>query len=236
MARETACAVYHALLQTEHPSTVADIALSFGRWEEEATGDDRDRVGLRVWPRRRRTEDAHHRPRRVRMGRLGDRRSNAVPRRTPRHRSARRGVAGHRVRDRARPARRRASSPALRASSTPPPTCRRRSTRRPPGPERRNARHRPGIVARDLSPRDRAKSSRGRVGDRAHKLRHISLADALDLALLVAEQEPAKYPRVALRWHARYCAERDHITMAHLRPCLRCWLSQIQLRRRRSAT
>jgi hypothetical protein len=43
-------AVYHALLQTEHPSTVADIALSFGRWEEDATGDDRERVGLQVWP------------------------------------------------------------------------------------------------------------------------------------------------------------------------------------------
>jgi hypothetical protein len=45
-----AYAVYHALLQTEHPSTVADIALSFGPWDEDATGDDRSRVGLRVWP------------------------------------------------------------------------------------------------------------------------------------------------------------------------------------------
>ena len=45
-----AYAVYHALLQTEHPSTVADIALSFGSWDEDATGDDRSRVGLRVWP------------------------------------------------------------------------------------------------------------------------------------------------------------------------------------------
>jgi hypothetical protein len=27
--------------------------------------------------------------------------------------------------------------------------------------------------------------------------------------LLVAEQDPDKYPRVALRWHARYRAERD---------------------------
>ena len=45
-----AYAVYHALLQTEHPSTVADIALSFGRWDEDATGDDRSRVGLQVWP------------------------------------------------------------------------------------------------------------------------------------------------------------------------------------------
>ena len=45
-----AYAVYHALLQTEHPLTVADIALSFGSWDEDATGDDRNRVGLRVWP------------------------------------------------------------------------------------------------------------------------------------------------------------------------------------------
>jgi hypothetical protein len=45
-----AYALYHALLQTEHPSTVADIALSFGSWDEDATGDDRNRVGLQVWP------------------------------------------------------------------------------------------------------------------------------------------------------------------------------------------
>jgi len=45
-----AYAVYHALLQMEHPSTVADIALSFGSWDEGATGDDRSRVGLQVWP------------------------------------------------------------------------------------------------------------------------------------------------------------------------------------------
>lgn len=38
------------LVQTEHPSTVADIALSFGRWDEDATSDDRIRVGLQVWP------------------------------------------------------------------------------------------------------------------------------------------------------------------------------------------
>jgi hypothetical protein len=45
-----AYAVYHALLQTEHPSTAADIALSFGRWDDDATGDDRSRIGLQVWP------------------------------------------------------------------------------------------------------------------------------------------------------------------------------------------
>ena len=43
----------------------------------------------------------------------------------------------------------------------------------------------------------------------AHDLGRLNLADALDLALLVAEQEPERYYRVALRWHGRYCAERD---------------------------
>jgi hypothetical protein len=45
-----AYAVYHALLQTDHPSTVVDLALSVGSWDEDATGVDRTRVGVRVWP------------------------------------------------------------------------------------------------------------------------------------------------------------------------------------------
>ena|SRR5215210_8065729 len=45
-----AYAVYHAILQRQHPATVADLALSFGRWDEDATGADRTRVGVRVWP------------------------------------------------------------------------------------------------------------------------------------------------------------------------------------------
>jgi len=44
-----AYAVYHALLQTEHPTRVADLALSFGSWDEGATGVDRARVGVRIW-------------------------------------------------------------------------------------------------------------------------------------------------------------------------------------------
>jgi hypothetical protein len=43
-------AVYTAVLQSNHPSTVVDIALSFGSWAEEATAADRTRVGVRVWP------------------------------------------------------------------------------------------------------------------------------------------------------------------------------------------
>jgi hypothetical protein len=45
-----AYAVYHAILQTDHPSTVVDLALSVGSWNEDATGVDRTRVGVRVWP------------------------------------------------------------------------------------------------------------------------------------------------------------------------------------------
>jgi hypothetical protein len=35
----------------------------------------------------------------------------------------------------------------------------------------------------------------------------VSLADALALCLLVRDREPARFARVALRWHARFCAE-----------------------------
>ncbi len=41
----------------------------------------------------------------------------------------------------------------------------------------------------------------------AAELQVVSLADALALCLLVREREPAKFPRLALRWHARFCAE-----------------------------
>jgi hypothetical protein len=45
-----AYAVYHALLQREHPSTAVDLALSFGSWDEETTASDRTRIGIRIWP------------------------------------------------------------------------------------------------------------------------------------------------------------------------------------------
>jgi hypothetical protein len=45
-----AYAVYHALLQREHPSTEVALALSFGSWDEDATGETRSRVAVRVWP------------------------------------------------------------------------------------------------------------------------------------------------------------------------------------------
>jgi hypothetical protein len=34
----------------------------------------------------------------------------------------------------------------------------------------------------------------------------------------MAEQEPGRYPRVALRWHARYCKEHPHMARALWRP------------------
>jgi hypothetical protein len=54
----------------------------------------------------------------------------------------------------------------------------------------------------------------------AHDVGSITLADSLELALLVGEQEPDRYPRVALRWHARYCKEQPHVTMAQAQAVL----------------
>jgi hypothetical protein len=47
---DDAYAVYHASLQSDHPSTQVDLALSLGSWHEEATANDRKRIGLRIWP------------------------------------------------------------------------------------------------------------------------------------------------------------------------------------------
>ncbi len=41
----------------------------------------------------------------------------------------------------------------------------------------------------------------------ARELGHLSLADALSLALLIAEAEPQCWPRAAARWHARFVLE-----------------------------
>lgn len=48
----------------------------------------------------------------------------------------------------------------------------------------------------------------------ASELRRIALADALALLLLVRERDPPRFERVALRWHARYCAEIAGVTFA----------------------
>jgi hypothetical protein len=41
----------------------------------------------------------------------------------------------------------------------------------------------------------------------ASELQTLSLPDALALCLLVLDREPARFPRFALRWQARLCAE-----------------------------
>ncbi len=45
----------------------------------------------------------------------------------------------------------------------------------------------------------------------ASEMEHVGLIEALELCLLIAEKEPARYERAALRWHARYCAEAGHV-------------------------
>jgi hypothetical protein len=47
----------------------------------------------------------------------------------------------------------------------------------------------------------------------ASELQVVSLADALALCLLVRDREPAKFTRLALRWHARFCAEMPDVTL-----------------------
>jgi hypothetical protein len=41
----------------------------------------------------------------------------------------------------------------------------------------------------------------------AAELEHVGLAEALELTLLIAEQEPERLGRAALRWHGRYTRE-----------------------------
>jgi hypothetical protein len=48
----------------------------------------------------------------------------------------------------------------------------------------------------------------------ASELQVVSLADALALCLLVRHRDPARFARVALRWHARFCAETAGVRLA----------------------
>jgi hypothetical protein len=43
----------------------------------------------------------------------------------------------------------------------------------------------------------------------ASELEHVGLAEALELCLLLRDKDPERYPRAALRWHARLCREVD---------------------------
>jgi hypothetical protein len=41
----------------------------------------------------------------------------------------------------------------------------------------------------------------------AAELKHVGLAEALELALLILAKEPTRFRAAALRWHARYCGD-----------------------------
>lgn len=47
----------------------------------------------------------------------------------------------------------------------------------------------------------------------AAELQYVALTDALELVLLLRDKDPARYPRAALRWHARYCREVPGVTL-----------------------
>jgi hypothetical protein len=41
----------------------------------------------------------------------------------------------------------------------------------------------------------------------ASELKHVGLAEALELCLLLADKEPHRFGRAAVRWHGRFCRE-----------------------------
>jgi hypothetical protein len=47
----------------------------------------------------------------------------------------------------------------------------------------------------------------------AKEIGRISLAEALDLTLLIARKDPRRHPRVAARWLRRYLDEYDGVTI-----------------------
>src|SRR5262245_42808634 len=47
----------------------------------------------------------------------------------------------------------------------------------------------------------------------ASELDFVSLADALELTLLLIDQAPAKYARAAFRWHSRFVAEGPNLDL-----------------------
>jgi hypothetical protein len=49
----------------------------------------------------------------------------------------------------------------------------------------------------------------------------ISLPDALELVLLLVD-EPARFRRAALRWHARYCADVPDVGLEEAQAVLAC--------------
>jgi hypothetical protein len=51
----------------------------------------------------------------------------------------------------------------------------------------------------------------------AAELRHVALADALSLVLLIRDDDPLRYERAAVRWLSRYTAEDRQLRLADAR-------------------
>jgi hypothetical protein len=47
----------------------------------------------------------------------------------------------------------------------------------------------------------------------ASELQFVSLAEALELTLLLADREPEKFDRAAARWHLRFVQEVPHVDL-----------------------
>ena len=65
------------------------------------------------------------------------------------------------------------------------------------------------VTARSLPAGDRAAAPCSRPRTPARELPQLSLADALALCLLMAEQDPERFQRAGARWHARLVLERQ---------------------------
>jgi len=52
------------------------------------------------------------------------------------------------------------------------------------------------------------------LGDGGRAAGRLARRRALALCLLVRDREPARFARVALRWHARFCAETPGLQLA----------------------
>jgi hypothetical protein len=84
-------------------------------------------------------------------------------------------------------------------------------------------------LALHFSRRTRASSGR----ERQPSLDFVSLPDALELVLLLVD-DPQRFRRAALRWHARYCAEVPDIGFEEAHAVLAC-LAGLAGRRPRAA-
>jgi hypothetical protein len=55
----------------------------------------------------------------------------------------------------------------------------------------------------------------------AIELKHVGLAEALELTHLILAREPTQFRAAALRWHARYCGD-NKATLEEAPPCSDC--------------